>query len=59
VTIPEDAVVGLATSSAQCQHVRAISTDRVVHVGEHGSRGNVGALLLHQIRENLATVLDL
>jgi mRNA interferase MazF len=61
VTIPADPVVGLAaTSAAQCQHVRAISSDRVEEdVGDLGAPGNVGALLLHQIRETLATLLDL
>jgi mRNA interferase MazF len=55
VAIPADSVAGLATiSAAQCQHVRAISSDRVVE-----ELGNVGVLLLHQIRETLATLLDL
>jgi mRNA interferase MazF len=58
VTIPADPGVGLAaTSAAQCQHVRAISIDRVVD--DVGNHANVGALLLHQIRETLATMLDL
>jgi mRNA interferase MazF len=55
VTIPADPGAGLATTSAaQCQHVRAISIDRVVE-----DLGNVGVLLLHQIRETIATLLDL
>lgn len=58
VTIPVDPGAGLAaTSAAQCQHVRAISIDRVVD--DVGNLGNVGALLLHQIRETVATLLDL
>jgi mRNA interferase MazF len=58
VTIPADAGSGLAaTSAAQCQHVRAISIDRVVEGAD--KPGNVGAIVLHQIRETLATLLDL
>jgi mRNA interferase MazF len=58
VTIPADPRTGrAAASAAQCQHVRAISLDRVVD--DASSRGNVGALLLHQIRETLATLIDL
>lgn len=41
-------------SAAQCQHVRAISTGRVGAV-----RGNVGPVMLRQIREALALILDL
>lgn len=55
VAIPSDSSAGLAVqSSAQCQHVRAISTERVVD-----EVGNVGPAVLHQIRETLATLLDL
>jgi mRNA interferase MazF len=55
VTVPVHPGAGLASiSAAQCQHVRAISIDRVVE-----DLGNVGALLLHQIRETLSTLLDL
>jgi mRNA interferase MazF len=58
VTIPADPGAGLASpSAAQCQHARAISTDRVVD--DVGNPGNVGAQLLQQIRETLATLLDL
>lgn len=61
VTIPADPEGGLAaTSAAQCQHVRAISIDRLVEgAGGLGALGNVGALRLHQIRETLATLLDI
>lgn len=41
-------------SSAQCQHVRAVSTDRV-----EGVTGNVGPLVLSQIRETIGLILDL
>jgi mRNA interferase MazF len=41
-------------SAAQCQHVRAVSTTRVLRV-----RGNVGDVALAQIRETLAVILDL
>lgn len=43
-----------ATSAAQCQHVRAVAVDRV------GARiGNVGPVVLHQLRNTLAVILDL
>lgn len=41
-------------SAAQCQHVRAVSTDRV---GE--PLGNVGPAAVLQIRETIADLLDL
>ena len=41
-------------SSAQCQHVRSISTARVTQ-----SRGNVGAIVLAQIREATGVLLDI
>ena len=41
-------------SSAQCQHIRAVSPSRVF-----GSIGNVGQLVLAQIRETLAVILDI
>lgn len=40
--------------TAQCQHVRAVSTGRIERV-----RGNVGATVLAQVREVLAVILDL
>jgi len=43
-----------APSAAQCQHIRAVSAGRIDHV-----RGNVGPLVLNQIREALALLLDL
>ncbi len=41
-------------SAAQCQHIRAVSTVRVIE-----AQGNVGALTLAQIRGTLAVLLDL
>ena len=50
VTIDPDATKGLAVvSAAQCQHVWAVSPNRVQSV-----RGNVGATLLAQLRETIA-----
>jgi mRNA interferase MazF len=55
VAVEPDGVNGLDTgSAAQCQHVRAVSTGRVRSV-----RGNVGPLVLSQLREALALILDL
>ena len=41
-------------SAAQCQHLRAVSTARIV-----ATRGNAGGATLAQIRETIATMLDL
>lgn len=41
-------------SAAQCQHVRAVATERVAE-----TVGNVGSVILAQIRETLAVLLDL
>jgi mRNA interferase MazF len=41
-------------SSAQCQHVRAVSPGRLLR-----TRGNVGPVVLGQIRETLALIFDL
>lgn len=41
-------------SAAQSQHVRSVSTGRVVDV-----RGNVGPVVLGQVREVLALIFDL
>ena len=43
----------LHSSSAQCQHVRAVASGRLGDV-----RGNVGATALSQIREVLGLLLD-
>lgn len=55
VTVPPDVAAGLQReSAAQCQHLRAVSTARVV-----APLGNVGPVLLQQIRETVAVLLDL
>ncbi len=55
ITIDPDAGNGLSTASAaQCQHIRAVSPERLVD-----TRGNVGAAVLAQIRETIAVILDL
>ncbi|MGF1596150.1 MAG: type II toxin-antitoxin system PemK/MazF family toxin [Acidimicrobiales bacterium] len=43
-----------AVSAAQCQHIRAISPGRII-----GGRGNVGTIILTQVRESLAVLLDI
>jgi mRNA interferase MazF len=55
ITIEPDSANGLAVSSAaQCQHLRAVSPARITTAG-----GNVGPVVLAQIREAIAIVLDL
>ena len=55
ITVEPDEHNGLAARSAvQCQHLRAVSTGRIV-----SSRGNVGIATLGQIRETLAVMLDI
>jgi mRNA interferase MazF len=55
VLIEPDRTNGLgALSAAQCQHLRAISTRRIV-----ARRGTVGAGVLVQLRETIAVILDL
>ena len=55
ITIEPDDHNGLTVrSAAQCQHLRAVSTGRIV-----SSRGNVGATTLAQIRETVAVMLDI
>lgn len=44
----------MVRSAAQCQHLRAVSTERIVSV-----RGNVGAAKLAQIRETIEVLLDI
>ena len=44
----------VAPSSAQCQHVRSVAPTRL-----QGRTGNVGPLVLHEIRETLSLLLDL
>lgn len=43
-----------ATSAAQCQHVRSVATARILDRG-----GNVGPLVLAEVRETLSVLLDL
>ena len=55
VDIAPDAANGLGRpSAAQCQHLRAVSPRRVIAV-----RGNVGTVVLTQIRETIAVIIDL
>jgi mRNA interferase MazF len=55
VQIEADRGNGLdARSAAQCQHVRAVSASRV-----SGVRGNVGPVVIRQVREALALIFDL
>jgi len=55
VVIEPDRTNGLAApSAAQCQHLRAVSTSRIVT-----TRGNVGPAALVQVREAIAAILDL
>jgi mRNA interferase MazF len=55
VMVMADATNGLAAdSSAQCQHIRSVSLDRVESV-----RGNVGSATLSGIRQVLALILDI
>lgn len=55
VTIEPDDTNGLTdTSAAQCQHIRAVATSRV-----NATIGNVGTIVLTQVRETLAVLLDL
>lgn len=55
VPIEPDADNGLvARSSAQCQHVRSVATTRI-----HSRTGHVGPVVLTEVRETLALLLDL
>lgn len=55
VLIDPDAGNGLAApSSAQCQHVRSVATTRI-----HHRLGHVGPVVLSEVRETLALLLDL
>jgi mRNA interferase MazF len=51
---PDEANGLVARSAAQCQHLRAVSTSRIVT-----PRGNVGPAVLAQLRETIAVILDL
>lgn len=55
IVIEPDELNGLvARSAAQCQHLRAVSTSRIV-----ATRGNVGPAVLAQLRQTIAVILDL
>ena len=55
IDIDPDDANGLAqASAAQCQHLRAVSTERLAD-----RLGNVGPATLMQIRETIADLLDL
>jgi mRNA interferase MazF len=55
VTITADDHNDLAQdSAAQCQHIRAVATSRII-----GAKGNVGSVALAQIRDTLALLMDL
>jgi mRNA interferase MazF len=55
VLIDPDEDNGLsARSSAQCQHMRSVATTRI-----HERTGNVGPVVLTEVRETLALLLDL
>jgi mRNA interferase MazF len=55
VRLTADAQNGLdADSSAQCQHIRSVSTERVEPV-----KGNIGSAALSEIRQVLGLILDI
>ena len=54
VVEPDDHNGLSAPSAAQCQHVRAVATSRVA---KH--TGNVGPVVLQQVRHTLAVIFDL
>lgn len=55
VTVPADPANGLdVDSAAQCQHLRAVASQRIGR-----TLGNVGPVLLGQLRDTIATLLDL
>ncbi|MGO1561310.1 MAG: hypothetical protein ACTHW7_05730 [Actinomycetaceae bacterium] len=43
-----------ARSSAQCQHLRSVATARII-----GRAGHVGPVVLGEVRETLALLMDL
>ncbi|MGC1208883.1 MAG: type II toxin-antitoxin system PemK/MazF family toxin [Ornithinimicrobium sp.] len=55
IVVDPDSDNGLdVTSAAQCQHVRAVSPQRIAK-----TRGNVGPLHLAHIREMIAVIIDI
>lgn len=54
IPIEPDPLNGLETvSAAQCQHIRSVAASRVVL-----PIGNVGAVVLRQLRDTIAMILD-
>jgi mRNA interferase MazF len=51
---PDEANRLVSRSSAQCQHMRSVATTRI-----HERTGNVGPVVLTEVRETLALLLDL
>lgn len=51
---PDEGNVLDERSSAQCQHVRSVATTRI-----HRRGGNVGSVILGEVRETLAVLMDL
>lgn len=55
VTVPADPANGLdVDSAAQCQHLRAVVSQRIDR-----TLGNIGPVSLTQVRDTIATLLDL
>lgn len=54
VVDPDESNRLTARSSAQCQHVRSVATTRI-----HQRTGNVGPVVLGEVRETLALLLDI
>lgn len=55
VTVAADPANGLEVdSAAQCQHMRAVAAERIER-----TLGNVGPVILAQVRGTLSTLLDL
>jgi mRNA interferase MazF len=50
---PDDGNQLAARSSAQCQHIRSVATSRI-----RGRTGNVGPVVLGEVRETLALLFD-
>ena len=54
VVVDPDEGNGLeGTSAAQCQHIRSVSLTRILDV-----RGNVGSIVLGQLRETIGLIID-
>lgn len=54
ITVSPDSLNGLdVVSVAQCQHIRSVATSRVV-----SQLGNVGVVVLRQVRAVVATIID-